>query len=968
MRGGKTNDATFCQGRGDQRIGLTARTGVTSATAPRPSGHGRVGVPLPVIWSGHAKMPRVPVTRRPLRRGSAHPLEVLACVQPRPDWRICLVGAAQGHHAARHRRLHAPSLVRPPARHPRAGRARAVPAQRRPEREVPRQLPPRLASAEDPVRFMLSVEISTIYKRDERTRKVHHLVYLPDLDAVQQFNARLARIGNLGSDGRPILGLDSRDLLEITLEASADGFLVPAHIWTPWFSALGSKSGFDAIADCYADLADHIFAVETGLSSDPEMNWRVSASTRTAWCPIRTPTRPRRWPARRPCSPPRWTTSASASAAHRRRAARHDRVLPGGGQVPRRRAPRLRGQLAAGADPGGRRPLPRVRQAAHRRGAAPGRGAGRPARRHRPPGAPARHAPGPAARDPRRDPRGRRRSRRPSRPGSPTLVAALGPELAILLRVPVDEIARAGGELLGRGRRPAAPRPGAPHPRLRRRVRRDPALRTRRAGRRAAGGDALFDVPVPQQRPAATAPARRSPPARRPAAPPRRPTPRPRRGRPPAAADRRRRRRRTSRSSRCSPAWRRSAPGCSTGSTRCSGWPPSAPGGPLLIVAGPGTGKTRTLTHRIAYLCAELDVYPEQCLAITFTRRAAEEMRDRLDGAARAGRRGRHGGDVPRAGLPILRENAAAAGLPAGFRVADEHERAAARGRGRRRRRRRYAQAAARAGPGRPRRAGHAAGERCCASDPDLVDRYRRRWPWIFVDEYQDVDATQYELLRLLVPAGRQPVRDRRPGPGHLLVPRRGRGVFLRFARGLHRRPGGPADPQLPLRRADPRRRGAGHRAVHHWCADGGWTRPGSTRTPRWSGCTRRRPRPTRRTSWSGPSTSWSAGCRTGRSTPAGSTRARGRGSVSFSDIAVLYRTDAQAGADHGRPDPGRRPGAEALARPAAGPARGRRDRPRAALRRRARRPASRAGSGWPPGARRPARRAPALDEPVDAG
>src|SRR2546429_4298098 len=127
---------------------------------------------------------------------------------------------------------------------------------------------------------MLSVEISTIYKRDDRTRKVHHLIYLPDLDAVARFNAKLGRIGNLGSDGRPILGLDSRDLLEITLEASPDGYLVPAHIWTPWFSALGSKSGFDAIADCYADLADHIFAIETGLSSDPAMNWRVSSLDR----------------------------------------------------------------------------------------------------------------------------------------------------------------------------------------------------------------------------------------------------------------------------------------------------------------------------------------------------------------------------------------------------------------------------------------------------------------------------------------------------------------------------------------------------------------------------------------------------------------------------------------------------------------------------------------------------------------
>ncbi|MEV1145392.1 endonuclease Q family protein, partial [Micromonospora sp. NPDC049799] len=150
------------------------------------------------------------------------------------------------------------------------------------ERDIARRLPPRLASeAEtDAVRFMLSVEISTIYKRDDRTRKVHHLIYLPDLDAVARFNTALGRIGNLGSDGRPILGLDSRDLLEITLEASADGYLVPAHIWTPWFSALGSKSGFDAIADCYADLAEHIFAVETGLSSDPEMNWRVASLDR----------------------------------------------------------------------------------------------------------------------------------------------------------------------------------------------------------------------------------------------------------------------------------------------------------------------------------------------------------------------------------------------------------------------------------------------------------------------------------------------------------------------------------------------------------------------------------------------------------------------------------------------------------------------------------------------------------------
>ncbi|MGH3659993.1 MAG: endonuclease Q family protein, partial [Micromonosporaceae bacterium] len=145
------------------------------------------------------------------------------------------------------------------------------------ERDIAQRLP---ATCRRPVRFMLSVEISTIYKRDEKTRKVHHLIYLPDFDAVARFNAALGRVGNLGADGRPILGLDSRDLLEITLQASPDGYLVPAHVWTPWFSVLGSRSGFDAVADCYADLADHIFAIETGLSSDPPMNWRVSGLDR----------------------------------------------------------------------------------------------------------------------------------------------------------------------------------------------------------------------------------------------------------------------------------------------------------------------------------------------------------------------------------------------------------------------------------------------------------------------------------------------------------------------------------------------------------------------------------------------------------------------------------------------------------------------------------------------------------------
>ncbi|MBA2879809.1 uncharacterized protein (TIGR00375 family) [Desulfosalsimonas propionicica] len=126
-----------------------------------------------------------------------------------------------------------------------------------------------------PVRFVLSTEISNIYKKGGVTRKLHHVVFFPELSHVEKFNARLSQIGNLKADGRPILGLDSKRLLEIVLETHESGFLIPAHIWTPWFSLFGSKSGFDSVAECFEELSDHIFAVETGLSSDPPMNWRI---------------------------------------------------------------------------------------------------------------------------------------------------------------------------------------------------------------------------------------------------------------------------------------------------------------------------------------------------------------------------------------------------------------------------------------------------------------------------------------------------------------------------------------------------------------------------------------------------------------------------------------------------------------------------------------------------------------------
>ncbi|MGC5378368.1 UvrD-helicase domain-containing protein [Micromonospora sp. DT68] len=618
------------------------------------------------------------------------------------------------------------------------------------ERDIARRLPPRLAGTADAdaVRFMLSVEISTIYKRDDRTRKVHHLIYLPDLEAVARFNTALGRIGNLGSDGRPILGLDSRDLLEITLEASPDGYLVPAHIWTPWFSALGSKSGFDAIADCYADLAEHIFAVETGLSSDPAMNWRVGSldgyqlvSNSDAH------------------SPPALGREATVLAAERDYFAIREALRTGDG---------LAGTIEFFPEEGkyhadGHR-LCGVNWSPERTRAADGRcpECGKPltvgvlSRIEELADRPDGHRPA-HARDVTHlvplaeilgeiNKVGARSKKVEGRLNE--LLAALGPELEILTTTPLPDIAQAGGELLAEG-----------IGRLRRGdVRRvpgydgeygvitlfDPAELGTGAG---AAQETLFDVPVPAQR-RPTEPAARSA-AKRPAAAkaePKRKAPAP----PPAPPI----------ASPPSPhepfepmlaGMEEVGTGLLDRLDAMQRVAASAPGGPLLIVAGPGTGKTRTLTHRIAYLCAELNVFPEHCLAITFTRRAAEELRHRLDSLLGPVAEDVTVGTFHALGLTILRENAEAAGLPAGFRIADDGERAAAR---------------SEAGDD---LAGYVALLRkqdlvdldelvslpveLLRADRKLVERYRDRWRWIFVDEYQDVDAVQYELLRLLSPA-----------------------------------------------------------------------------------------------------------------------------------------------------------------------------------------------------------------------
>ncbi|MDD5750628.1 MAG: endonuclease Q family protein [Candidatus Pacebacteria bacterium] len=131
-------------------------------------------------------------------------------------------------------------------------------------------------------RFILTTEISCIYSKNGRVRKVHAVIFAPDLSAVEKINSRLSAIGNLKADGRPILGLDVKELAAIVLDASHDCFVVPAHLMTPWFSLFGSKSGFDSLEECFEEYSPYIFAGETGLSADPAMLWRMPDSRRIA--------------------------------------------------------------------------------------------------------------------------------------------------------------------------------------------------------------------------------------------------------------------------------------------------------------------------------------------------------------------------------------------------------------------------------------------------------------------------------------------------------------------------------------------------------------------------------------------------------------------------------------------------------------------------------------------------------------
>jgi ATP-dependent DNA helicase UvrD/PcrA len=606
------------------------------------------------------------------------------------------------------------------------------------EQRVVRDSPP---SCVGTVRFVLSVEISTIYRRADRTRKVHHLIYAPSFDAADRITAALARIGNLASDGRPILGLDSRDLLDITLSADPDCFLVPAHVWTPWFAVLGSKSGFDTVAECYADLAGHIFAVETGLSSDPPMNWTCSSLD-----PYRLVSNSDAH------SPPMLGREATvfgtdldyfAMAAALRTGAGLDGTIE---FFPEEGKYHLDGHRRCGirVDPEQTRDLdavcprcgkPLTVGVLHRVAELADRPAG-----FRPPAA-AGHTclvqlPEIIGEIQGTGPKSKKVAAEIGR-----LVAALGPELGILRDVPLHDLRRAGGSLLGEA-----------IGRLRRgEVIRDAGFdgeygTIRLFGPDELDGTALFSVaglsPAADQnmdsaeRTTVSRAANRPSPRRRDAAV--------------AAA-----------------ATIQAAP--ATGSL-LDGLDPdqraaATAEGPLLITAGPGTGKTRTLTHRIAYQVTECGVPARHVLAITFTRRAAIQMRDRL-AVLGPGLDDEltvttfHG-----LGLRILREHHDAAGLGPRFEVADETARlrVAAELTGSERDGRKLVAGLAEDPDG-----AAALRKELIARDlvdfdglvemtaallrghPALAATLRARWPRISVDEYQDIDAVQYGLLRAI--------------------------------------------------------------------------------------------------------------------------------------------------------------------------------------------------------------------------
>ncbi len=135
----------------------------------------------------------------------------------------------------------------------------------------------KLKKGDQDVQYMLTTEVSNIYTQDGKVRRIHSLIFAPTFEVVEKINAKLGNLGKLSSDGRPIFSFTAKELAKMILDISSDCLIIPAHAWTPWFSIFGANSGFDSIEECFGEMSSHIHAIETGLSSDPEMNWRLSA-------------------------------------------------------------------------------------------------------------------------------------------------------------------------------------------------------------------------------------------------------------------------------------------------------------------------------------------------------------------------------------------------------------------------------------------------------------------------------------------------------------------------------------------------------------------------------------------------------------------------------------------------------------------------------------------------------------------
>jgi uncharacterized protein (TIGR00375 family) len=599
-----------------------------------------------------------------------------------------------------------------------------------------------------PVLFMLSVEISTIYKKGERTRKVHHLIYAPDFGTVERLAGSLGRIGNIASDGRPILGLDSRDLLEIALESGPGCYLVPAHIWTPWFAALGSQSGFDSIAECYGDLAEHIFAVETGLSSDPAMNWQVSCLDRyrlTSNSDAHSPGKLGREATRFSCQADYFAIRRALETGEGYRGTVEFFPEEGKYHLDGHRACGVRLAPRETVARGGLCPVcgaPVTVGVAHRVAMLADR-------------TPAEALPPATA--------GEVTSLVPlpeilseivgSGVASKAVAraydratATLGAELSVLEDLPIEAIAEVNcllGEAVSRLRSGRVIRQAGYDGEY-------GVIRLFEDGEldRIDKGDLLFDAPMRRRARAAgrTAPettAAHQAPALSPAGP-------------------------------VSSGRAGLLAGLDAEQCRAA----EALDGPLLVVAGPGSGKTRMLTHRLAHLVVECRVPASACLAITFTRRATEELKQRLHALlpAVAGPCAVH--NFHSLGLAMLRAHGAALGLGPGFRIAPEPERAMALA------------AALGVTPGKAARllkavsvlkrtatAGDGeAGEALAhcrrlgieqnwvdfddlvglaveilEANADVASLWRQRFQHVSVDEFQDVDEQQYRLLRRLV-------------------------------------------------------------------------------------------------------------------------------------------------------------------------------------------------------------------------